>query len=299
MAQGVPGHRKIRGISAIFGEILINVILFSAAIICILPILHILAVSLSANGPANANLVGLLPVGFNLKAYSEAINDQKMIIALIESAKRILLGVPLNMLLTILCAYPLSHAKQEFPLRTFYSAIVVFTMLFSGGLIPSYVLINRLHLMNRIWALVLPGIPVFNVIIMMNFFRQIPVELREAAMIDGAGHFKILFHIILPVSGAVFATLTLFCFVGHWNAWFDALIYMKDMDKYPLQNYIRTQVIRMAATLDIEEAKRLAFISRRSLLFARIFVSIIPIMIIYPFLQKYFKTGIVIGAVKG
>jgi putative aldouronate transport system permease protein len=299
MTKGVPAHLKIRGGSAIFGEILINIILLSAAIICILPVLHIMAVSLSENGPASANLVGLLPIGFNLRAYSEAIGDQKMTVALIESIKRILLGVPLNMLLTILCAYPLSHTKKEFPLRAFYSAIVVFTMLFSGGLIPSYVLINRLHLMNSIWALVLPGIPVFNVIIMMNFFRQIPVEIREAAMIDGAGHFTILLRIILPVSGAVFATLTLFCFVGHWNAWFDALIYMKDMDKYPLQNYIRTQVIRMAATLDIEEAKRLAFIARRSLLFARIFVSIIPIMVIYPFLQKYFKTGIVIGAVKG
>jgi putative aldouronate transport system permease protein len=209
------------------------------------------------------------------------------------------LGVPLNMLLTILCAYPLSHNKLEFPLRTLYSGIVVFTILFSGGLIPSYVLINRLNLMNTLWALVLPGIPVFNVIIMMNFFRQIPLELREAAMIDGADHFTILLRIILPISGAVFATLTLFCFVGHWNSWFDALIYMKDLNKYPLQNYIRTQITRMVASPDLEEAKRLAFIARRSLLFARIFVSMIPIMIIYPFLQKYFKSGIVIGAVKG
>jgi putative aldouronate transport system permease protein len=299
VAKGVLGYYKARGILAAFGEILINTILISAAIICILPILHILAVSLSENGPANANLVGLLPIEPNFRAYSEVINDEKMIAALIESIKRILLGVPVNMLLTVLCAYPLSHNKQEFPLRTLYSGIVVFTMLFSGGLIPSYILINRLNLMNTLWALVLPGIPVFNVIIMMNFFRQIPVELREAAMIDGAGHFTVLLRIILPVSGAAFATLTLFCFVGHWNAWFDALIYMKDLNKYPLQNYIRTQVTRMVASPDLEEAKRLAFIARRSLLFARIFVSIIPIMVIYPFLQKHFRSGIVIGAVKG
>jgi putative aldouronate transport system permease protein len=299
MAQTVFQYRRVSGVASIISAVILNAILIAAALLCVLPIWHILAVSLSANGPANANMVGLIPVGFNLRAYAEVIADEKMTAALIESAKRILLGVPVNMLLTILCAYPLSHSKKEFPMRTLYSGVVVFTMLFSGGLIPSYILINRLHLMNSIWALVLPGIPVFNVVIMMNFFRQIPVELREAAAIDGAGHFTILVRIMLPMSGAVIATLTLFCFVGHWNAWFDALIYMRDVAKYPLQNYIRSWVTRMVTSPDLEEAKRLAFIARRSLLFARIFVSIIPIIVVYPFLQKYFKTGIVIGAVKG
>lgn len=286
-------------IAPLLGSILVNVVLIFGAVICFLPILHILAVSFSANGPANANLVGLYPVDFNLRAYDEVIKDSKMLTALIQSIKRILLGVPVNMLLTILCAYPLSHYKQEFPLRSLYSGIVIFTMLFSGGLIPYYVLINRLGLMDTLWVLVLPGIPVFNVIIMMNFFRQIPPEIREAASIDGASHIKILLKIILPMSGAVISTLTLFCFVAHWNAWFDALIFLKDLAKQPLQNYIRTQILRMVSSPDLEEAKRLAFIARRSLLFARIFLSIIPILIIYPFLQKYFRKGIVIGAVKG
>jgi putative aldouronate transport system permease protein len=290
---------RIKKLLSLIGQIIVNTVLVFLALICILPILHILAVSFSENGPANANMVALWPIGFNLRAYREAVTDPKMLTALIQSIKRILLGVPVNMILTILCAYPLSYGKREFPLRTIYSGIVVFTMLFSGGLIPSYILINRLHLMDTFWALVLPGIPVFNVIIMMNFFRQVPAELREAAEIDGAGHFTILFRIILPISGAVIATLILFCFVGHWNAWFDALIYMKSLDRYPLQNYIRTLITRMTSSPDLEEAKRLAFIARRSLLFARIFVSIIPIMIIYPFLQKYFRKGIVIGAVKG
>jgi putative aldouronate transport system permease protein len=185
-------------------------------------------------------------------------------------------------------------------MRTLYSALVVFTMLFNGGLIPTYILMTRLHLMNNIWALVLPvGIPVFNVVIMMNFFRQIPREMQEAASIDGADHITTLARIILPMSGAVMATLTLFCFVNHWNAWFDALLYMKDAAKYPLQNYIRTQVAASLTVSNIEEARRLVEISRRALLFAKLFVSMIPIIIIYPFLQKYFKTGIVIGAVKG
>ena len=289
--------KKISG--EFFGSLVINAILISGAVICVLPVLHILAVSFSENGPANANLVGLWPIGFNFRAYSEVARDSRMLMALIESIKRLLLGVPVNMLLTILCAYPLSHYKEEFPLRSVYSGIVVFTMLFSGGLIPYYILINRLGLMDTLWVLVLPGIPVFNVIIMMNFFRQIPTEIREAAFLDGAGHSTVLIKVIMPISGAVISTLALFCFVAHWNAWFDALIFLNDIDKHPLQNYIRTQIVRMAASPDMEEARRLAFIARRSMLFARIFVSIVPILIIYPFLQRYFRKGIVIGAVKG
>lgn len=276
-----------------------NILLFIAAALCLLPILHLLAVSLSENGPANANLVGIWPVGFNLKSYKEAFSDTKMLMAMWQSVQRVLIGVPVNMVLTFLAAYPLSFDKHQFPLRGFYAAVIIFTMLFSGGLIPSYILINELGLMNNILALILPGIPAFNVIIMMNFFRQLPKELSESAFIDGAGHFTIMLKIYLPLSGAVFATLTLFCFVGHWNSWFDGLIYMREMDKYPLQTYIQSIVAKMNVSPDLEEAKRLAFLSRRSLLFARIFVSILPVIVFYPFLQKYYKTGLVMGAVKG
>lgn len=276
-----------------------NLMLLLAAVLCILPIMHLLAVSLSENGPANANLVGLWPVGFNLKSYQEALSDTKMLTAMGQSVKRVLLGVPINMVLTFLAAYPLSFDRHQFPLRGFYSGVLIFTMLFSGGLIPTYILMNELGLMNNILALILPGVPVFNVIIMMNFFRQLPKELSESAFIDGAGHFTIMLKIYLPLSGAVFATLTLFSFVGHWNSWFDGLIYMREMDQYPLQTYIQSMVARMNTSPDLEEAKRLAFLSRRSLLFARIFVSILPVLVFYPFLQKYYKTGLVIGAVKG
>jgi putative aldouronate transport system permease protein len=296
----IPGYRRARGTAGKTGAVLLNLSLMATAIICFLPLLHVIAISLSENAAANSNQVGIIPVGFNFRAYAEAFRDAKMIAAMIESVKRILLGVPFNMFMTIICAYPLSHSRKDFPMRSLYSALVVFTMLFNGGLIPTYILMTRLHLMNNIWALVLPaGIPVFNVVIMMNFFRQIPREMQEAASIDGADHITTLVRIILPMSGAVMATLTLFCFVGHWNAWFDALLYMKDAAKYPLQNYIRTQVAASLTVSNLEEARRLVEISRRALLFAKLFVSMIPIIIIYPFLQKYFKTGIVIGAVKG
>lgn len=297
--SSVPGYQRANTIGAKLFVAVGNAMLILSAVLCLLPLLHLLAVSFSANGPASANQVGLIPVGFNVQSYIEVFRDQRMMVSILQSIRRVLVGVPINMALTLLAAYPLSVEKHQFPMRGFYSAVIVFTMLFSGGLIPTYVLINQLGLMNNLLALVLPGVPVFNVIIMLNFFRQLPKELSEAAFVDGAGHFVIMSRIYIPLSGAVFATLVLFCFVGHWNAWFDGLLYMRELDKYPLQTYIQSLVNGISSAPDMEEAKRFVALSRRSLLFARIVVSILPILIIYPYLQKYYKTGLVIGAVKG
>ena len=276
-----------------------TVFLTAVSICCLLPIVHILAVSLSGQGPANANLVGLVPVEPTFQAYAESLNDIKMLRALGQSVMRVAVGVPVNMLLTILCAYPLSFNRDEFPGRNKYMWLVFFTMLFSGGLIPYYILINQLKLIDTVWALVLPGIPVFNVIILMNFFRQLPKELKESAFIDGASYPTVLLKIFLPLSTPALATLTLFCFVGHWNSWFDGLIYMHKMELYPLQTYLQSLVNKMNSSPDLEEAKRLAFIARRSMLFAKIFIAIVPIMVVYPYMQKYYQTGLVLGSVKG
>lgn len=290
---------QTRSAAGFIGRTLLHILLLGTGVLCLLPILHLLAVSLSGQGPANANMVGLWPVDPTLLSYKEVFQDQKMLSAFLMSLLRVILGVSVNMLLTTLAAYPLSFRREQFPGRNTYSGILLFTMLFSGGMIPSYILINSLGLMNSIWALILPGVPVFNVIIMMNFFGQIPEDIKEAALIDGAGHHIILAKIFVPLSVSVFATLTLFCFVGHWNAWFDALIYIEDSARYPLQTYIQTLLARSTETPDLEEAKRLAFLSRRALLFARIFVSIIPIIVFYPYLQKYYQSGLILGAVKG
>lgn len=295
----IPFYRKNISVSQKLGAAFVNLILLLAGLLSLMPLVHILAVSLSATGPANANMVSFIPIGFNLYSYAEAINDPRMLNALMNTVYRTGLGVPFNMLMTIICAYPLSIANDKFPLRRFYSGFIIFTMLFSGGLIPSYMLILNLGLMNNIWSLILPGIPIFNVIIMMNFFRRLPTELREAAILDGADHITTLTRIYLPLSGAVLATLTLFCFVFHWNAWFDALMYMRDIERMPLQNYIQSLIVRMNTSPDLEEARRLALIARRSLLFARIFISLLPIMLLFPFIQKYFKRGMVVGAIKG
>lgn len=180
--------------------------------------------------------------------------------------------------------------------------VVVFTMLFNGGLIPWYMTIRRLGIIDTIWALVLPGaVPVFNVILLMNFFRGIPRELGEAAVIDGAGKIYTLVRIYLPISVPALATLLLFSVVGHWNSFFDGLILMNKPKNYPLQTYIHQLVVRIDIQdiHDPETLKQLQAISNRTFNAAKIVVSMIPILIIYPFLQRFFISGIVLGSVKG
>jgi putative aldouronate transport system permease protein len=173
-------------------------------------------------------------------------------------------------------------------------------MLFGGGLIPWFLVIRKLKLLNKLWALVLPtAVPIWNVILMMNFFRDVPKELEEAAVIDGASHWKILSYVYLPLSLPSLATLTLFAAVRHWNAWFDGMILMTDNMKYPMQTFLRTVVVELDLSMLELDAQDLYELSNRSARAATIFVSTVPILIVYPFLQRYFVSGIRLGAVKG
>lgn len=277
-----------------------NVVFLSAVtIICILPLIHILAVSFSGEAPANANIVKLWPLDFNTDSYINVINDAKLHRAFMVSVQRVLLGLVINMLLTCLTAYPLSFDSKKFPLRGVYVWFFVFTMLFSGGLIPYYILVRQLGLINSIWVLILPGIPIFNVILLMNFFRQLPKELYETSTIDGAQHWTVLLRIYLPLSLPAIATLTLFSIVAHWNSWFDGMIFITDTKNIPLMTYIRNLIINTNEPVSLDEARRLAYLSRRSVLSAKLIVAILPILLVYPYLQKYYKTGLVIGSVKG
>lgn len=279
----------------------LNLIFLSlVTVLCVLPFIHILAISLSAPGPANANEVGLLPVGFNFKSYAYAIQDKVLVNSFITSVERVLAGVTINMLMTILVAYPLSREAKRFPGRDVYIWLFMVTMLFTGGLVPNYILVNKLKLMNSIWALVLPSaVPIFNILVLLNFFRQLPKEIEESAFIDGATYFKSLIKIYLPLSVPALATLVLFCFIGHWNAWFDGLMYMRDPNRYPLQTYMQTLVTKLRTVSSLEAAERMAKMSQRGLMMSYIFIIILPIMCVYPFLQKYIKTGLVLGSVKG
>ena len=274
--------------------------LFAYLAICILPFVHILAISFSSRGAADANMVGFIPVGFTTENFQRALQDRMIILPFFNSVKRVALGVFCNMLITVITAYPLSKENKNFPGRRIYTWFFIFSMFFSGGLIPAYLLIRNLGLMGNIWALILPStVPVFNILVMLNFFRQLPKEIEEAAIIDGSSHLQILLKIFLPLSVPCIATLVLFCSIGHWNAWFDGLIYMRNPESYPLNTYLQVIINKLQAINTMADAQQMERLSRRSMIMAYILISIIPVMAVYPFLQKHIKSGLVLGSVKG
>jgi putative aldouronate transport system permease protein len=215
--------------AGIITNIILYTLLVTAAVSCILPIINILAISFSDPGPAMAGQVGLWPKGLSLSAYNFIATNGAFWRAAGVTVKRLVLGVIVNTVLTVMCAYPLSKTARRFPQRKYYIAFFLWAMLFSGGLIPTYLTVYRTGIMNTIWALILPGaVPLGNVILMMNFFRNLPDEIEEAAIIDGAGHWTVMLRIYVPLSTASMATVTLFTILGHWNAWFDGVIYTGD-----------------------------------------------------------------------
>lgn len=282
------------------------IVLTFLGLICVLPFINLLAISFSNKTAVAANAVTFWPIGFNTAAHSFIMSSSQFLRALWISVQRTVLGVALNLILIVFTAYPLSKSKQEFPLRNVFSWFFVVTILFSGGLIPSYMVVKYTGILNTIWALILPGaLNVFNMLVVMNYMRSLPHELEEAAYIDGAGHFQTLFRVILPVCTPTLATVTLFSFVGHWNSWYDGMIYMKTVDKYPLQTYLQTIVInpeaffRNATNVSQELGNFINLANARTTNAAQLFLATIPILCIYPFLQKYFTTGLVMGSVKG
>jgi len=271
------------------------------ALLCAFPIVHTLALSFSSAAAASSGRVSVWPVEFTVQSYRFVLENPAFIKSFGVSLLRVLVGVPVNMLMIILVAYPMSRSTKEFRLRDVFAWFFLLTALFSGGLIPWYMVIRQTGLIDSFWALIIPGaVPVFNVILLVNSFKNIPKELEEAAAMDGAGHWTILFKILLPMSLPILATLTLFTALGHWNAWFDGLILMNSPEKYPLQSYLQTVIINPDPRFLTErDLALLQLISNRTTRAAQIFIAMIPIMIIYPFLQRYFVAGIKLGSVKG
>ncbi len=278
-------------------------ILILASLMCILPFVHLLAVSFSESAAVSAGKVGLWPVNFTLQSYSFAFSNGKFVKALLVSLERVALGVGVNMVLMILTAYPLSRSKEQLLGRNIYMAYFVVTMIVSGGLIPTYLVTTKLGLLNSIWALILPSaLNVYNMIILMNFIRNLPEELEEAARIDGAGTMTILRTIVLPLMKPALATVGLFSIISHWNDWFSGMIYMQSPEKYPLQTYLQTLLKSFEELLKTADGDYMQLISRmnvRTGRAAQLFLGAIPVMLIYPFLQKYFTEGLVLGSVKG
>lgn len=286
-------------------NIINGIFLGLVSLTCILPFVNLLAISFSGSTAVAAGQVGFLPVDFTLASYEYVVSSGKFVRALLISVGRVALGTTINLVLMVLVAYPLSKDKKGKLLgRKVYVYYFMITMLVSGGMIPTYLVVSGLGLKNTIWALVLPGaLPVSNMIILMNFIRELPEEMEEAAALDGASPFQILIQIILPVLKPALATVGLFCMVNHWNDWFSGMIYISNPDYYPLQTYLQSMIKDFDQLLLTDKSHNIASIlaqmNARTGRAAQLFLGAIPIMAVYPFLQKYFTKGLVLGSVKG
>ena len=277
------------------------IVLILLALICLLPFVNVIAISFSDSFYVDSNQVYFWPKGWTTSAYTYILTRASFWSSFRTSILRVLLGGSLNLFYIILTAYPLSKSNGKLHFRNVYTWYFFITMLVSGGMIPNYLLIAKLGLRDSIWSLVLPGaLPVFNLVLMLNFFRQVPTALEEAALIDGAGHLRTLVQIYLPVSLPAIATITLFCIVSHWNAWFDGMIYITSPSKVPMQTYLRSVLIDMnMADMSADDYELYATLANRTVKCSQIIVATIPILCVYPFLQRYFVSGIVLGSVKG
>lgn len=282
-------------------DIMIYMVVIALGLSCLLPLLNMVAISFSNSAAATAGRVGIVPVGFTTSSYAKLLKDFQYWRSLVVSMERTILGTILNIVLVIIMAYPLSKSESEFHGQKIYMRVVLFAMLFNGGMIPTYLVVNELHLCDTLWALILPSaVGVGNVILLMNFFRSVPKELEEAASIDGANPFQILKNVFIPVSKPCIATIILFCAVGHWNDYFSGILYISKIKNYPLQTYIQSvsAAIDISQITDPKKIQEYLTISEKTLNAAKIVVSTLPLMIFYPFVTKYFKDGIVVGAVK-
>ena len=283
--------------------IVFNYIMLSfAALICLYPLWYTLCLSLSEKAATSAGMVTFYPIGLNWVSYQEIMKDSTFFTAFRISLERVLIGIPVNLIVITMMAYPLSRTSHEFRSRNVLMWIVVFCMLFHCGTIPWYIFMKNYGMIDNIWGLILSGgYPVYYTILMMNFFRNFSKEVEEAAIVDGAGKWRLLFQIVIPCSVPVIATITLFVGVGYWNEYFQGLVLSTTDSHYPLQTYIRQIVVSipMGTQISQEEMIRLSRLSNKSLDAAKVFITIIPMLVVYPFIQRYFVTGIMIGAVKG
>ncbi|MFC5404253.1 carbohydrate ABC transporter permease [Cohnella soli] len=271
------------------------------SLLCLLPLFQVLSISFSSSTAATAGMVKLFPVDFTIASYKYILQKQEFIRSFGITLQRLVLGFTINMGLSLLCAYPLSKETKDLRIRSWYAWFFVFTILFGGGLIPTYMVVSMTGLVDTIWALLIPSaVSVFNIILLMNFFRGLPKEIEESAFIDGAGHWRVMWKMYVPMSYPVLATIALFTMVYHWNSWFDGLIYMNFPKNYPLSTYLQLLVINSnPMKMDPRNMAGLLEISERTTRAAQIFLGALPILIVYPFLQKFFVKGIVLGSVKG
>ena len=281
------------------GTVINYVLLTFIAFLCLYPFLNVLAYSLSGYNAVLSGKVTFYPIDFTLDAYREILGRTQIWISMRTTVIVTLLGTALSLVLTIFAAYALS--RQDLPGRKVLTGFILFTMYFSGGLIPTFLVVKGVGLYDTLGALFIPqSINVFNFIVMRTFFRSLPESLEEAARIDGASYMQCLIKIVLPLSLPIIATTGLFYAVGYWNTYFDALIYIQDPDKYTLQLRLRSllfgdELNNSGASLEGLGTQ----VMSQSLKMATVAVSTVPILVVYPWLQKYFVKGVMVGSVKG
>ena len=286
-------------------QFIIYTIVILLTLSCLIPMLNVVSLSLSSSAAVAGNKVGLWPVELTTAAYERIVSDTQFWRSFGISVFRVFASLIINLFMIVTLAYPLSKSKRFFRARGFFMSLILFAMLFNGGMIPTYLIIKNLGMINSVWSLILPGaVPIGSVILVMNFFRGVPKSLEESAWLDGANPWNILTKIYIPISLPSLATVSLFSIVGSWNDFMSGLIYMTKVENYPLMTYIQSLSVNIAETLQnsagmsSEQLQSLLAVSDRNLNAAKIVVAIVPLLLIYPFLQKYFVHGIVVGAVK-
>ena len=287
------------------GEKIFNVInsifLVAVALFCLAPMVYMLAVSLSDNAQVVAGNVTFWPKKFTTATYEYLLGYQAFCKSMGISVVRTALSLVFTLTLTVLSAYPLSKSPKKFYGRSIFAWYFFIPMLINGGLIPTYMIISRLGLIGSLWALILPSaVTVFYVMLLLNFFRGLPEELEEAALLDGAGQWTILFRVFLPLATPALATIAVYCSLAQWNEWFNGIIYMKTPSQYPLMSYLQATVLNVdMESLSAEEQQKMASIGSDTYQAAQLFIAALPMLCIYPFMQKYFTKGLVMGSVKG
>jgi putative aldouronate transport system permease protein len=278
-------------------DIVLLSVLIAFAISIVLPFINVVAISFATQQEYLKSTILLIPKAFTLENFRALFEDGRIWIGFRTTFLILGLGLPINLILTTSMAYGLS--RPEFPFKRFLIYFVVITMMFNGGIIPMYLLMKELHLTNSIWSVVLAyGVNSFYLIIMMNYFQSIPNSLMESAKLDGAGEWSILFRIILPLSMPIIATITLFYAVDRWNEWFNAMIFIRDGNLVPLQLALRSIVIdsQMSAQMNVSNVQAEKF--SEGMKMAAVIVAMLPIMCVFPFFQKYFAKGMLVGAIK-
>ena len=275
-------------------DVAIAIIMGLVALLFLLPLLNVLACSFSSPEKVVAGEVGLFPVEFNVRGYQEVFANDSLMRGFLNTLFYTFLGTVIQVTLQMLCAYPLS--RPDFKGRKFLNIFLTLTTYVSGSMIPTYLLISNLGMLDTIWAIIIPGcVSVFNIIVIRTYMQNsIPAELQEAARIDGCGDFQIFLRVVLPLCRPILFVMVLYAIVGYWNNYFNALLYIQSTDLYPLQRVLQDMLVTNSGSLGAGDPNL-----QEQLKYVTIVVSSLPLLIIYPFFQKYFEKGVVMGGVKG